>query len=497
MPADSAPDSGEFSSENIPLNRMTDRLFRPVDIGLLVYFRVVFGGVMLWESGRYLFSPKIDVLFIQPRYLFKYFGFEWIHPWPGNGMYWHFGVLGVLALMIAIGACYRLATVLYFLLFTMMFLMGQSYYLNHFYLISIISGLMIFLPAHRALSVDAWLRPSIRSLTAPAWTLGLLRFQIAVPYVFGGIAKLNSDWLAGEPMRHWLYDFFGRPAAEPAVYLFAWGGMLFDLLIVPAILWRQTRIIALFPIVTFHLLNHTIFHIGIFPWMMLAATAVFFPAEWFRIPADWQQNPVADFAQPARPSNKTGTRQFVACLLVIWVLAQVLIPFRHWLYPGNPSWTEEGHRFAWHMKLRAKEPYVFTVLVRGESGTFYSWSLMQRRIPGTEYYDDALRFRAVQSNAIELAIDDPAANELVGRQIRDAATKPDMTLQLAQHLARRVSDTGDKAVGVYVTSLVRLNYRKPQPLIDDSFNLLNVERSLKHAPWILPLKPAPMLPPRR
>ena len=30
------------------------------------------------------------------------------------------------------------------------------------------------------------------------------------------------------------------------------------------------------------------------------------------------------------------------------------MPLRHFLYPGDPSWTEEGHNLAWHMRLRSK-----------------------------------------------------------------------------------------------------------------------------------------------
>ena len=34
---------------------------------------------------------------------------------------------------------------------------------------------------------------------------------------------------------------------------------------------------------------------------------------------------------------------------------QLVIPFRHLFYPGVVHWTEEGHRWSWHMKLRSKD----------------------------------------------------------------------------------------------------------------------------------------------
>ena len=33
---------------------------------------------------------------------------------------------------------------------------------------------------------------------------------------------------------------------------------------------------------------------------------------------------------------------------------QLLLPLRHGSVPGNVNWTEEGHLYAWHMKLRSK-----------------------------------------------------------------------------------------------------------------------------------------------
>src|SRR5207342_1729744 len=84
------------------------------------------------------------------------------------------------------------------------FLLEEARYLNHFYLLCLISFLLVFLPAHRAFSVDAQLKPKLRSRVAPAWTLWLMRFQVGVVYFFGGIAKLNGDWLRGVPLDAWL-----------------------------------------------------------------------------------------------------------------------------------------------------------------------------------------------------------------------------------------------------------------------------------------------------
>ncbi|MBM3265814.1 MAG: HTTM domain-containing protein [candidate division Zixibacteria bacterium] len=180
---------------------MKTRLFTPVDISPLAYFRIAFGMIMLWEVWRYIDHGWIDRYYVQPIFHFTYYGFGWVQPWPEPFMYLHFIVLGALALCIAVGLWYRVTSILFFLAFTYVFLLDMVQYLNHFYLICLVSFLMIWIPAHRTWSVDAWFRPSLLAKTAPAWTLYVLRFQLGIAYFYGGIAKINGDWLRGEPIR--------------------------------------------------------------------------------------------------------------------------------------------------------------------------------------------------------------------------------------------------------------------------------------------------------
>ena len=102
---------------------------------------------------------------IEPPFHFKYYGFSWVKPWPGNGMYIHCAALGVLGLLIAAGFLYRVSAALFFLGFSYTFLLDEGAYLNHIYLICLFSFLSIFVPANRAFSIDAWLNPKIRSET--------------------------------------------------------------------------------------------------------------------------------------------------------------------------------------------------------------------------------------------------------------------------------------------------------------------------------------------
>ncbi|HET6851964.1 MAG TPA: HTTM domain-containing protein, partial [Pyrinomonadaceae bacterium] len=268
------------------LRALCAALFNPVDISFLVFFRILFGGVMLWEVYRYFTHGWIARYFLEPAVTFTYYGFSWVKPWPGRGMYIHFFVLGVAAACVMVGFLYRIAAPVLFVAFTYSFLLDQTRYLNHFYLVCLISFVMCFLPAQRALSIDSLLRRKIRSEVVPAWTLWLLRAQVGIPYFYGGLAKLNNDWLyGGEPMRIWLSPLARVPgfgpifAAEWVVYSFVIGGLLIDLLVVPLLLWRRTRPFAFAAAVAFNLLNAVIFEIGIFPWLMLGALLIFFPPD--------------------------------------------------------------------------------------------------------------------------------------------------------------------------------------------------------------------------
>ena len=446
------------------MSSLVKKLFAPVDICWLALFRILFGCVMLVEVGRYFAYGWVDVL-SSIEFNFTYYGFDWIKPWPGPGMHIHFAVLGVAAACVALGFCYRIAMPVFFLGFCYVFLLDETRYLNHFYLICLLSFLMIFMPAHRAWSLDAWLRPSLRSGVVPAWTLWLMRFQIGVPYVFGGIAKLSSDWLHGEPMRKWLAERMSMPLIseygreEWFVYSFVFGGLLLDLFVIPCLLWRRTRIPALCAVALFHDMNSVLFQIGIFPWLMLGATFIFFPPDAIRrflgkmgMAAAHAHAPHHEAAAHLLPAP--GRRALAAGALAVYGAFQVLMPFRHLLYPLDVHWSEEGHRFAWHMKLRTKRGQVMFELFSPSTGQ--RWTV-----------DPFTHLRHPSSWKM--------------------ATHPDMILQYSHYLADQKRREGFADIEVRARALVSLNGRAPQDLINPATDLAKEPRTLAHADWILPL----------
>jgi hypothetical protein len=309
----------------------------------------------------------------------------------------------------------------------------------------------------RSLSIAARRRPQ-RPRTLPRWGVSILRFQVAVIYVYAGIAKLGSDWLQGEPMGTWLAArgdlVLVGPLLEGAAagQIFSIAGLAFDLLIVPLLLWRRTRLAAFALAVGFHLANWVIFDIGIFPPLMIVATTIFFEP-------DWPQRLTARLRprdrlprRPSLPARRAPIALPLAALLAVFVAAQLLVPLRHHLYPGLVHWTEEGHRFSWHMKLRQKDGLASFYAVDPRSG--------ERR---------------------ELDL----AGVVTERQLVRASLWPDTLNQLARHLADREREQG-REVEIHVHAPVSLNGRPPALLVSPEVDLAAVSSGIEAADWIEP-----------
>jgi len=441
------------------LSKFINDLNQQVSISSLVFFRLSFGAILLWEVFRYFDNGWIARYWMRPDFYFSYSGFGWLQPLPGDGMLLLFYGLGVCAVAILLGLFYRWATILFFIGFTYVFLLDKTNYLNHFYLISLISFLLIFLPANRALSLDVYFKRVQKNTQVPAWAPAILAFQLGVAYFFGGIAKLNADWLRGYPLFDWLggrmdYPLIGQFFDEKwMVLLFSYSGLLLDLLIVPALIYRRTRIPAYIAIVTFHLMNHGLWQIGIFPWFMIAATTLFFDPAWFKRILDRAGARLFDGDELSPPTGFQHSG-FKLGLLSVFILIQLFMPLRHWLYGGNVSWNELGHRFSWHMKLRDKEAQAKFRVFDPKSNEF--WDIDNRDF-------------------------------LSRRQAQKMSTRPDMILQFAHHLGEIFIEDGYPHVRVFADVEAGLNGREYQQLIDSRVDLLGVDHNTHHDEWIVPL----------
>jgi vitamin K-dependent gamma-carboxylase len=440
-----------------PSARLQARAARPVSSASVAFLRMAFGVGMVVNTLLYL-PVLVRDYYVDTTFHFSYGPLTFVQPLPGVGMHLIYLAMGITGVLIAIGRWYRPAAATFFVLTTYVFLIDSTFFQNHEYLISLLALLLTVLPGvDGRWSLDALRHPERESLTVPAWVVWLLRFQIGVPYFFGGIAKLNGDWLRGEPLRAWLASRTDIGwidtvlQADGVVWFMAYGSLVMDLTIVGFLLHRRTRLAAFVVVTCFHLLNVWLFGLFIFPWLMIAATTVFFDPRWpERALARWRGSGDLESLPQAGVVAERRVHPLVVAALGLWVVVQVVLPLRHLAVPGSPSWTEEHHRFAWHMKLRDKWGDVTFVVATPDGRT--------------------LRV-------------DPALH-LSEKQHARLAGHPERLVHFARHLSREHGGAEVRA-----ETSVSLNGRHPQPLVDPSVDLAGVPVVWwGPAPWILPLE---------
>lgn len=444
------------------MGRVTTYLNRESKAAPLAAFRLLFGIMMFLSIARFWGYGWIDKLYIQPTYFFSYYGFEFVKP-LGHWTYLIFAICGISSLMVAAGYKYRIAIVTFFLSFTYIELMDKTTYLNHYYFVSLVSFILIFLPAHRFFSIDAWKNPDLRREYVPSWTVDALKLMLGIVYFYAGLAKLNSDWLIeGMPLAIWLPANYDLPLLgdllhkQWVIYGFSYAGALYDLAIPFLLLYRPTRLPAFVAVVVFHVLTRLLFPIGMFPFIMIVGATIFFDSRFherflayvgrlIRMPIEVYQN---------NKSLRYSTRgQWRFYLLAVFFSIQLLLPFRHYLYPGELFWTEQGYRFSWRVMLMEKAGYAQFKVVNNTNGEFF-------------YVDNS--------------------DFLTSFQEKQMSTQPDFILEYAHYLHNHFNSQGQDNIAVYVESYVALNGRRSQPYIDPTVNLANQRESFNHKPWILP-----------
>jgi hypothetical protein len=433
-------------------------LLQPVDPASAAVFRILFGLLLAKEALIYIRNGWVLRYFSPQNFPFSYYGFEWVEPMGMQEMHGVFLFVAITGLMVAAGFLYRIAAPIFFVTLTYWFLLDMSGYLNHMYLVCVYAFLLMFIPTHRGWSLDALVFRHSYSGYFPRWGLWVLRLQMGLVYFYGAIAKINRDWLIeGEPLRTWLGNRSDKYLLGPllqsdfAPWFFSWSGFLIDLVAFPLLLWKRTRMAMFLVLLSFHLTNHYLFNIGIFPFLSIAATLLFFGASWPRMLLRWPPWRMPDVRLNWRVA-------VVPFLLIPVVLIQVLAPLRHHLYASNVAWSEEGHRFAWRMKLRTKR---------------------------AEGY-----FMVQTADMRHLEIVRPE-DHLPRHQLRSMITRPDMILQFAHHLARDAEKRWGQPAQVFAHVTCQLNHHKPQLLIDPTVDLAKVPRSLAPADWILPFTRSP------
>lgn len=433
---------------------------RSVPADSVAVFRIGFGLLVAFSSIRFLAKGWVDALYLAPEHHLAYRWFEWVQPLPAPWMHLHMAALAALGLCIAVGWRHRLATAAFLVGFAYTELIDAALYLNHYWFVTLAGVLLLILPVHHRWSLDA---ASGRVAAHPSVAAGVvwaLRAQLAVVYVFAGLAKLNGDWLwQAQPLRLWLADrtdvwLLGPWLDEPAVaYLASWSAAAFDCTIVGWLLWRRSRPLAFAALAVFHLVTSALFMIGVFGWVMIVCALVFFEPDWPRRLAVRLRRPAEPQIPAGQPAcgSRPVLRPWLLGVLAVFATLQLALPLRHYAIDGNVRWTQEGYYLSWRVML-------------------------------TEYAGHA-----------EYRVTDPGNNEvwvvapelvLADWQAAHAASRPDLIHATARLIADHYAEQGIEAE-VRADAWVTMNGRPASRIVDPELDLAAHGRGQAPRGWIL------------
>ncbi len=429
-----------------------------IDNSQLIIFRIVFGLVVAADAFGGMATKWTYRAFIEPEFTFNFIGMDFLQVFVGEQMYIIYTIFGICGLLITFGAYYRTAAFGAAITWTIIYFAQKTNYNNHYYLLMILCWIMAFMPANRYFSYDVKRKPEIKSISTPRWSILIFVVLLLIVYTYASIAKIYPGWLAGEPMEIW----FGSKKNYPIIgefiqndnlqYLVAVGGILFDLLIIPMLLWKPTRWLGVAASFVFHIFNSIVFQIGTFPYLMLGSMVLFFEAEQVRS-VFFKSKPI--FQPQHEISNQnTNRNKIILGAISIFFTFQLLLPLRHHLFTGDVLWNEEGHRYAWRMMLRAKTGRVSFKVINNDTGVEF-------RVNPTEY--------------------------TTAKQAWSMAIHPDMLWQFVQILKKDYAQKGMTNISIYANCKVKINKSPYHTFIDPDYDLVNAKwHRFKHKEWILP-----------
>ncbi|MDO6803134.1 HTTM domain-containing protein [Wenyingzhuangia sp. 1_MG-2023] len=428
----------------------------------LAAFRVLFGVLMLVSLLRFISMDWVEQFYIAPQWHFTYYGFEWVQT-LGVYTYGLFALALFSCVGIILGYQYRISMLLFFLSFTYIELIDKTTYLNHYYFVSCLSFLLCFLPLHATFSLDAR-KKGVQYTFVPSWTVDSIKLLLAMVYFYAGLAKLNSDWLfRAQPLKIWLSTKTDLPLVGSFMnqswfhYTMSWSGALYDLTIPFLLLMRKTRPYAFVLVVVFHVFTRILFNIGMFPYIMICATLIFFDSslhERFIYMLKKIINKPLKATVLTREFYTVKSAKNILFIISLFFVFQLFLPFRNLYYPGELFWTEQGFRFSWRVMLMEKVGYT-TFTVRDS-------------VSGKQFHVKNSDF-------------------LTSFQIKQMSFQPDFILEYAHLLGDHFKSQGHQNIQVFVESYVALNGRLNQLYIDPKVDLYREEEGFHNKKWILPL----------
>lgn len=438
---------------------ISNYLFKPVDNTSLVLFRVLFGLLITLEAWGAIATGWVTRVLVEPDFTFNFIGFGFLQYLQGPYMYLHFFIMGLFGIGVMLGYKYKWSMLGYTLFWACAYFMQKSSYNNHYYLLLLICVFMLIVPANSYLSLDAKKKPSISSISMPNWVRVFVILQLWVVYTYASVAKFYPDWLdgtfprllmSGKQHYYIIGDFL---QTDFAITTIIYVGILFDLLVIPLLLWKRTRFFMFIFGIFFHLFNSIVFQIGIFPYLSLAFCLFFFDPKLINQKFLARK---AFYNKADNLSEKITIPSYKNSILVFftgWFLLQILLPVRHHFINSDVLWTDEGHKLSWRMMLRTKSALANVKVVDVDTGK-EEW---------VNTYD-----------------------YLTNKQHKNLS-KADGIWQFAQHLHNEYAKQG-KEVAVYADVKLSVNGRPFSQFIDFETDLAKAEFNyFKSNTWILPL----------
>lgn len=442
---------------------INNRISKPISIAPLIHFRVLFGLIMFISVVRFILNGWVKTQYIDPEFHFNYYGFSWISN-PGEvGIYLLFAIMALSAIGITLGLYYRISTLLFFISFTYVELIDVTNYLNHYYFVSLVAFLMLWMPAHLGFSFDSK-RKGISIAQIPYGYVLIIQLLLSMVYFYAGLAKLHPEWMMEAlPLKIWLPMYSHLPLVGGLInelwvaYAFSWFGAIYDLSIPFLLFYGRTRPYAFIAILVFHIFTWLLFPIGMFPFIMILATTIFFSPESHQKVLAYLKNIISKkrLQEPIfrEAVYKTNYQKLIWSIFALFLIIQLVLPLRAYLYPGKLFWTEQGYRFSWRVMLMEKAGYAIFHIK--DNNTSREW-------------------------------EDYANDYLSPMQEKQMSTQPDLILQFAHFLKQRLADQGYEDVEIRAEVYVSLNGGLNRLLVDSNMDLTQIKDSFGHKTWVLP-----------
>lgn len=418
-----------------------------IDNSGLILFRILLGVLILFESFGAILFGWVQSVFVTSKFTFNFIGFDFLQVLHGEKMYLYFSIMGFLGILIILGLFYRFAIIMFTILWTSVYLAQKEYYNNHYYFLVLVGLIMCFLPANAKVSLDSKIAPHIKAYTVPRWMPFLLILQMAILYFYATIAKLYPDWLDGTFAKILLNGITQRDELlhlfnQQWFYLFyAYAGILYDLLIVPFLFWKRTRIFGIIASFAFHLSNAFALKIGIFPFLALSFIVLFIDPE--------KINKLLFKSNLSSSLSQNPRVNLYKWFFIPFFIIQIILPIRHYFIKGDVLFTEEGHRLAWRMMLRERVGALKIKIVNKNTGN--------------TFYHNMLK-------------------DLNAKQLKVVSYSPDLIWQYCQKLKQEYPFP----IEIYVESFVSVNRRPFNRMINEKVNMAVAKFDyFFHNDWIL------------